>query len=74
LKITIQLPQLSAYKNFAVAYTGQFVEYNGTSVTIEVKDGDIEIEEFDGYYPTNRFRPFVHIANQWFSMNGPLSD
>ena len=74
LKIIIQLPQLSGYENFAVAYTGEFAEYNGTNVTIEVKDGDIEIEEFDGYYPTNRFRPFVHIANQWFSMNGPLSD
>lgn len=74
LDIFIQLPQLNTFKNVAIAYTGEFEPYNGTSIQIKVKDDDLLIETFNTYFPKNRFRPFVHMANQWFSVNGPNSD
>lgn len=74
LDIFIQLPQLNTFKNVAIAYTGEFEPYNGTSIEIKVKDDDLLIETFNTWFPKNRFRPFVHMANQWFSVNGPNSD
>jgi hypothetical protein len=57
-----------------IAHTGEFVDYNGTSVEIEVYDGDLQLDEYNLWFPVNRIRTFYFLNGVWFSAGGPLQD
>ena len=74
LDVFIHLPEVNGFKNLAVAYTGEGIGFNGTSLTLKVMDSTLEIGQFNNWDQPNFFRPFVHFADEWFVIGGPNVD
>ncbi|MDB4587809.1 hypothetical protein N9098_01595 [bacterium] len=66
ISLEATLPIIDGYKKLIVAFTAQELEYNGTSVGLEIYDESGKIEDLDLYYGTNRILKFYCLAGTWF--------